>query len=542
MLRIFIVDDDSTILDGLKAIIKNNASDCVVIGEALNGLAALKDIQNLQPDLIITDIKMPGLSGIELIKTLKNQGLKIRIIVLSGFDEYNYVRDSLKNGAMDYLLKPVQNRDLLELLEKVKQKINEEKNEAEKAKYISERIETSTDVLNEKYLMELVKGNYENALKYRDKLNESAIFKANKYMLSIVEADDLYRLNERYPAIIDESTIASMLFKVFDGILQEEMLKELSIIKAPVKCGIILLFSVKDQNVNDFENMIYMLLNNYRCAMTEHASFTVTVGVSEIFDNYKRTHIAFVQAKYALERRFYEGKNRVIPYQSQNCIYNKIKANDFDQDITEIINSIEIGDSIKTGKAAIKFLENIKNRNLSPVEFRDILTGAVHKISSLSLEFKNANDIYTDEEQNLFFYINRLDTLIEMKDFIKDKLSALSQLVNQIRSGRSKRVIEIAKDFICKNYQNDVSLSFISEYVNLSPNYFCDLFKNETGIKFSEYVMDVRVKEAKRLLSKTDLKIYEVGSKVGYGEVVSFVRAFKKVVGITPAEYRNVVK
>lgn len=207
LLKIFIADDDITILSGLRAIIENYAYECEVLGEATNGLAALKGIQDLQPDLLITDIKMPGMNGIELIKSLKSQGSKTRIIVLSGFDEYNYVRDSLRQGALDYLLKPVQNEDLLQLLEKVKLEIEEERKVEEKKKQLSEIIESSTDTVKEKFLMELVEGNYERALEYSDKLGDSEVLKANQLLLSIIKTDDLYYFQQQEVEISDPEQI-----------------------------------------------------------------------------------------------------------------------------------------------------------------------------------------------------------------------------------------------------------------------------------------------------------------------------------------------
>ncbi|WP_053242822.1 response regulator [Clostridium sp. DMHC 10] len=150
MLSVFIADDDRIIRKGLVKIIDNNMKEFKIVGEAANGSAALEKIKELKPDILVTDIKMPVMDGIELINNIKKLSLKTRSIVLSGFDDYKFIRETFKNGAVDYILKPIDNKILFQLLEKIKEDIENETYEKEKEEKYKNRIKESTSFLKEK--------------------------------------------------------------------------------------------------------------------------------------------------------------------------------------------------------------------------------------------------------------------------------------------------------------------------------------------------------------------------------------------------------
>jgi two-component system response regulator YesN len=274
--------------------------------------------------------------------------------------------------------------------------------------------------------------------------------------------------------------------------------------------------------------------------LTEN-DFTVTCGISKMYDDLERTHIAYHQALFALMRKFYEGKDRIISYRPEDSIYDNFSEEQLRNDINSLLNRVEIGESLKAKNAIYSIIDILRKSNLDPDRFREIMLNIVRNVCFASQEFKDIMEGYIHEDTDFLQSIKEMNTLTELTEYTATAFYNIIERMNQVRAERSRKIINIAKEFIKKHYIEEINQRMVAEHVYLNPNYFSELFKNETGKSFTEYLIEVRINAAKVLLVKPEVKVYEVGQMVGYNEPVSFNRAFKKIVGVSPAEYRKII-
>ena len=405
-MRIIVVDDDKIIRNGLSKVISNLFDQHKVIGTFQNGKIAFDYLKDNNVDVVITDIKMPVMTGIELIKkateTLKNPPL---FIVLSGYNEFSYVRDMMKLGAFNYLLKPLKKSALKEIMAEIEDKIaenNKNKSILNKSLRILRK-----DFFQKALFESLNKEYFEN-----DDLEAIGLNKNTFYKLIVFK---VYSKNKDYT-----------LERFLENILNEDY--------------------ISDYVLLENNDSIYLIL-------------------------------------------FYNQDNRV---EENNAKINK-SLDYFINENRSIISS-DVINTINELKSKKKIIDDIKE------------------------------NIYLQKKASIFF----IKEDIEVNNFLKNE----DQDYNTI-------AIKISKEYIMNNFTSNIKLKDLSNKVFLSQNYLSELFKKETGEGFYEFLSKCRVEKAKQILLTTNLRVYEVGKKVGYNDPITFGRAFKKITGTTPNKFRN---
>jgi two-component system, response regulator YesN len=543
MLKILIVDDDKIIRRGLRTIIENDANNFKVIGEAANGLRALEVIEEMKPDILITDIKMPLMDGIELINNILKKGIKLKTIVLSGYDDYKYVRETLKNGAIDYILKPVENEELINLLEQIKDKIEEDKIQEENLFMYSKKITESIFLLKEKFLSSLLKESRSLEIS-KESLNEFNITKIGECILADIGIDNYYKLNT---ASSNEDLKQEAVIKdVLKFIYEEELIKEreMQLLICQHEDEIIMLFVSPFNDSKGFREYINRALNNIRQRVFMNKHFTITIGISKTFGDIVNTSAAYIEAREALNSRFYEQKNKVIEYNYERLKYEAFNINksEMEEKINRLAGYIQLGNSEKAKGEIENIFEVMGPGRIEPTEFKKILSSIIWAVKLAVPEFKEIIENDKTKKLNIISYIEDIDTLTELKKSIPEGIFLATDTIKLVRKGKSRKIIETAKDYIRNHYSEEISLKNVAEYIFINPNYLSELFKEETGTNFIDYLIETRMNSAKKLLLRPGIKVYEVGQMVGYSEPESFTRAFKKVIGVSPNEYKNIVK
>lgn len=506
-MKVLLVDDDKIIRYGLKKIIEKSGDTFTVVGEANNGLTALDMITNTKPDIVITDIKMPVMDGLELITKIKENKIKCKVIALSGFDEYKFVRESLKNGAIDYLLKPIDNQDLINLLNSAKKDIEDE--EIAMNEYVND-IESSKNIINEKILNKLL-SNDEN-------IDENLIEKINK--LDISE----FKIAIISFKVLKENNISKLLNEIKISLVEKINVISDNIIICEYEKNIVLVYKCEfNDKINKLLELIIMGKKNIIYYMDYIKSGNIKQeydkGIGEILQN------------------FYGEEIKYVDMLSSN------NQKDIDEIYIKLISNIELLDKNNLVKNFEVIFKLLKQNQVSPKVTIHLLNKL---IDVCKLKIDDFNKVY---EENQFIqgvvmkdYIYYIKNLEEGKKDIINFFSDLIDNIKKTREGRSDRIIEFAKDYIKENYNKSISLSDVANKVYLNPNYLSELFKKKAGKNFIEYLVELRISVAKEKLKVPGIKIYEVANEVGYKEQVSFNRAFKRIVGISPKEYMNLVK
>lgn len=533
MYKVLIVDDEVLARVGIKSFVQWNEAGFEVVGDAENGKKALAMIIDLKPDIVITDIHMPVMNGIELIRAVKEENIRVEFLVLSAYDDFEFVKEAMRLGAADYILKlEMESKDLTELLNKLKEKIEKENANKMAEKHFM-RSKENLSTIQEKLFKEMVFGHKYQNDEFEKKINEIQVTLPRQNLICLVlnldnkgrfdkrDVKDVYLLDYAIINIINEILIDCRYGVVFCFRPEEY---------------IIILSAVEEENHKNKSQKVDELDRLIKRFLKEYLNISVSIGVSDFFQEYVKLPVAYQQALYAVNQNFNLPLGSTVWYKD---IVPKSKEDDLSirLDLKNLERQFEIADIVGI---RISF-EMIINYFLGE---SDKITREHLKATCSALVFiiNPYLDEYKIEKVRLWGTdpYKQLEDLKTQRDFISWIEQLKIKLLENLKDAdESKRMIAKAKQFVNRNYMGEISLESVSKYTNISANYFSAIFKKETGTNFIDYVTNVRIEAAKRLLMEQKYKIYEISQMVGYENEHYFSRVFKKITGISPKKFKG---
>jgi len=526
LLKIIFIDDESLTVKMLNKLLDWKSLDIEVAGDASNGLDALFLVDRVNPDIILVDIEMPVMDGLTFMEELKNRKIRAAVIVLSAYSEFSYAQKAISYGARDYLLKPIDENKLLEIIFKIKNEIVEEsrrlleyelsrKNAAKVVKIEYSR--TLTDVINSKVLDETAQEKLRN-------IGKNLLI--DNYTVVVIrveeEAMDLNNLVSKGISMDAVSIVESVLLNHNkNGIVFKKDASEIICIINAVNE---FLENVNEETLKRFYTDLIVQFNIYK-------KNKIYIGISNTATNILNLKKAYYQAFMATENTFYEGANKVFFFNETNfkTLNYTVIAADIEKKLIERFemgltdNIVELLDSLK-----VRLFQNrLSPRNAYAICYELLLS--VKKSVDFRADIMNLN--LNVLESNL-----TLDTLI---DSVKATIFEALDCIQSSRNNSGKSCINKVKEYLKQNYSSQVTLEEIAVKVSVSKNYLCKIFKQEEGKSVWNYLTEIRIEKAKELLKNSDMKSYEIATMIGYDSMYYFSNIFKKYVGISPMEYRN---
>lgn len=525
MIKLMIVDDEIEIRKGISNKINWAGNGILVCGEAGNGREAIPIINETHPDILLVDVRMPIMNGLELVEYLSENRPDIKSIILSGFDDFSYARQALRLGVSEYLLKPCLPDQILETVLKVKTLV--EKSNATKEMYNSLKIKLNEalPLLKEKFLVRLIKGEQKNLFNLQEKFN---FFKINLQpsnfavvLICIDEPDTYYQQNNYDDFELIKFALKNITEEVLVNHFQLEVFESDDDIVA-----IINLENPSDvlPHLNDLKNHIKNFLK-----------LNVTVGLGKPYSDIYSIGLSYEEAFKAVEMRFFLEEDVVISYED-------IKQNDNTENIypineeKDIINCLNIGkteveNSLNNFFHALHSVNSIKNAHIKAS------IALLFSLYHFCIEKGIATEEIFGQDFSLLDEITKLSSIERLKARLLGIINTIMGYINA-RKGNNK-IVESAIKYINTNFMNSLSLEIVAKEVFITPSYLSFLFKQYLGISFVEYLNKARISKASELLKNSNLKTYEISSKVGYSDEKYFSYVFKKYTGMTTTQYRE---
>lgn len=527
MIKVLIVDDEALVRIGIKTIIPWEELGLELIGEAENGKKALEIAREYVPDIILTDIKMPIMTGIELLKILKQENHPAKFVILSAHDDLEFVKEAMKNGAEDYILKlELEAEQIIQILKDLKKIILTASSEnlyASAAAMPASHVPLHTEKLFKDMLLGVVKTRDE--IFSQLKVNRLT-FPEQQLFCLIVQVDDnsIYQKYGESPHLLDYSVL-NILEEVLSSYAYGHIVS--------LQMGqFIAALSLRKQEEKSFEGLEELTVN-IRTTLHKYLSTSVSIGISEIHNGYECIQQAYREAKEAIRFAFIYPRGTNI-YYHDICSISSQETNDLSAEMKSIEKAFTDGD-IADIKQALELLTVEINGNNRLT--KEILMGISFTIFYLFQSFVE-NYQLTEKgilTRDMYDNISKMSMKVDFIEWINRlKTRMTSHLIENHESMR----VYLTKQFINKNYKDELSLEKVAEYLQLSSSYLSNLFKKETGQNFIDYVTEVRISRAKFLLKTTDCKISEIAREVGYGDEYYFSKVFKKNVGESPLKYR----
>ncbi len=538
MYKLLVVDDEEEVRQGLILKMEWHKYNCEVIGEAQNGMEALDMIEENVPDIIITDISMPLMNGLELSEHIQLNYPTVKTIILTGFDDFNYAQQAIKFGVEDYVLKPVLPKDIDDLMKKVKNKLDYEIEQKENIIKLKEHFNESLPIIREKFLSMLIEG-YNDDNKVRSKI---AFFSLNLVGDCFVVAATNIDNSNGDDKIFDNNDTELMRYAVMN--IAKEITDKYHMGEALFHHGeMVFIFSING-NANQscdkdtIYRKIYSILEEIRQNVEKYLKLTVTIGVGNVIKTLDRLKESYKSALSALEYKLVMGTSKIIfiedlePKKKEVIAFDELKE-------SQLISAIKFGTENEINKVVEQLFNNLTGTQAAIKEYQLYFIEIVAAISKICRDF----DIDTGEilgvKTNLYVEILEFNSFDKLKAWVSEICIKLMKFMSATRQNSTQLLLKKAKDYVLGNYGDEtLSIQKVADYLYISSSYLSMIFKKETGDTFLKYLVRVRLNIAIELL-KGPYKTAEIAERVGYPDISYFSYFFKKNYGISPREFRN---
>lgn len=522
--RVLMVDDEEDIRVGIIRKMDWEGLGFCLVGQAENGREALELAEQLHPDLILTDIKMPFMDGLTLCKKLIPLLPAAKFVVFSGFDQFDYAKQAISIHVSEYVLKPINAAELSAVLTKLKQQLDAERDQQRNMELLRSRYENSLPILRELFYTRLLEGRIRPNQVFPSASQLGIDLSAQTWVVALAHLEE------------SEQSSELLSFSVQELFEQQFSLPNCQCKSFFYSDTIALLFGFSGES--DLFGLSGEL--NRLCTLSKsYLSLTLTVGIGTPCTQLESLPASTRGARNALSYRVMVGSGRSIfigdlePDSSQGIAFD-------DQDQQDLSNAVKMGSQEEIRTVVGRLVAKIQRAGLalsqSHLFFLELLTCLLRLTREGNL---TVQDVFGTQFTGTL-QLTDFHSLDALEHWCFECCVQISILLGQQRSDSAWRTVERAKQFIATHFaQDDLSVETLCDHLHLSPAYFSTLFKRETGLGFSAYVTEVRMEQAARLLRETEDKTYLIAQKIGYSDPNYFSYVFKRHFGATPSKYRT---
>lgn len=529
MYKIMLADDEGIVIDSLRFIIEKEFGDLCQVESAKTGRSVIELSEQFRPDIAFMDIQMPGINGIDAIREIKANHAGTIFVVMSAYDKFDYAKEAINLGVLEYLNKPVEKSKIIEVLKRAMSMIDKEREKRSQDLLIRERMETVVPIL-------------ENGLVY------SLLFQ--EYFEEDVENfKNLLEMKENYcymgVLVFGESQEGNHMTNAA-GIsirMQDHYHEVREIIKGYFKC---IMGSVMANKIAVLIPMEQELIDyDARIAIIDKARELVRKLRSRLDISFRMGFGSIEKLQDAMQS-YHEALRALVQSDGSVAHADDVPLGcDHEQNYPvetekEIFRATEKGNIEQQQVAVGSYFDwMLENYREYPTDIQLKALEFVLLAEKIGYEGSNRTYRFRSREDYLPAVTEMGNDMVSLKRWFMDKMEAAARYVADNKKEQSNDVIARAKVYINNNFSREISLDDVSREVDISPYHFSKVFKEETGENFIEYVTGVRMERAKELLESSTLSMKEICAMVGYSDPNYFSRTFKKNVGITPTEYKE---
>lgn len=526
MYKLVIADDENIIRRGIADTLKRGM-DSFEIYEAGNGEEVLQILECEKIDAMILDIKMPKMNGIAVMKYVFEKKLDIVSVVLTGYDEFDYAKSALEYGAMKYVLKPLIPSKCLEMAKEIEKVLNEKFSKASELSMLKDEFEKNRQMQKDKLFQDILKGDYtEEGIKERCELLKIRM-QGPFYQIALLKVKQYGKT-----ALAGENCLMDYSINIF---LQKYVENNENTEFFQINSNkYILLFDLENEEKQELIEYLYKMKD----AVEEAFGCVCVIGVGNICSCIGDIKYSYSSAEFVM---------RYLNVQQLECIVTADEIKDKEKRKEFVFDLEEYGAALGTAKVD-QALQNIKSlfqqaadcANESELQefyiiINQIILATYRTILQLGGDMKDMGITELVAMQK----VSQLDTLDDIRKYLLDFISKAGEVIKETNLDDSNSTIKKIKNIVKEEYSQQLSMKYIADKMYLNHIYLGQLFKKETGLSLNDYINKVRINKAKKLLKETGAMVYEIADQVGFSDSQYFSTVFKKIVGVSPKEYRD---
>lgn len=533
MYRILLVDDEILVRDAIKENIDWKSLDCELVGDYENGKQASEFVKEHPVDIVLTDILMPYMDGMELSKFLHDNYPDVVIVIFSGFGEFEYAKKAIQYGVSEYLLKPVTAMELTGVINKMKEKVDQlrrEKNKMNKLTENSEKYRKNVQVIRSKNMEALVNCTTDVS-KSIQRLAEMGIdISAISYRVALFDIDlysGMYELDTEKQQ--ESALMAFVLYNISDEIVTRE---EAGFAYQEGNNRVGILFQEKWSR--NFTEKTREICREIQEKTKEVMGFDVSMGIGKWVKKPEELVQSHNMAQDTLQYRYLLGGNLLIDMEEKH----PVQEISIDEPLSVLKEALKTGQEDLVFQTLVSIEDLIRNALMQKSRACMYLQQVIRTMDNACEDVSADMEQIREGRDELIREITDQKFFGEACEVVARHTKRVISILSAMNTSSSERQARLAIDYIQKNYMvPDLSLNSICSYLNISTSYFSTIFKEETGETFTEVLIRTRMEKAKELLENTTMKNYEIAEKVGFSDPHYFGISFKKMTGYTPTEY-----
>lgn len=528
---VLLVDDEEDVIRIIMKKLDWESMGLVIIGHAANGVEALEMAEELSPDIVMTDIKMPYMDGLTLCKKLKELSRTIRVIIFSGFDEFEYAKEAIKMEAAEYLLKPVNAVELKEVFERVKNDLDRELDEKRNTDKLRAYYMESLPVLQESFYMALLEGRIapEQIGRYIDSYQVQ--LQGPYYVVAVLHISQ--------QSLEEESRMDPFLQAVSVRKFAEEQVEDRWRSRVVIYLGDIIMIS----QMHSREEMLeYTNEMDRLCRMAKKVcNARITAGIGYLCDNLEQLPLSYQGAKQAVSYRVLYGNTRAISISEvEPAEHVELNWEDvYSTYIQQIMKKVRVGEQEGLEKAISQFTEWLSGEQISMQKYRIVMMELVAELFRFTASHNLNPENVFGGNGDVYSQVLQMESAEVLDRWLRRVCTNLQNAVMNERQDSTKFFVKNAEEYVKEHFADqDLGVDEVCRKLNVSAAYFSTIFKKETGKTFVRYLTDYRMEKAVNMLMTGNEKTYVIAEKVGYAEPNYFSYVFKKQFGMSPSKYK----
>lgn len=533
MYKVILIDDEDEVREGIKY--KTPWTECgfELVGDFENGRDAWEALDSLKPDAVITDICMPFMDGLELAKCIFEHYRDIKVVIVTGFEDFDYAQRAIKLKVTDYLLKPLNSQEFTDFLMGMRRELDEDRIRKEDLSRLRSQLHQSLPLLKERFLEKLVTSPMTQEERLLGMEAYQLKLQGPSYVAIVGDLDERPS-DQPEDSEMDRELIRFGVYNIMQEIIEQE------------HDGIV--FRTRDHKVAalysaESDGLLLQsqtIAGHVRHSVEKYLKRTISIGIGRPCEDIQQLSLSYQEALSALDYRFMLGVNRTLSI--QDVEFGQRAGVSFNNDWEkQLISAMRTGSRANVSNALQAGFDELRSSGTTV----DKGYGIIHKLLVALMNWidETGLTLTTGIGDEVFSQIQAMKTLDVIQRWLEETCNRILMDLSAKRLNVAQSQMQKAEQFINDNYMNvDLTLNDVCSNLYMSISYFSTLFKQHTGMTFVEYLTRIRLEKAKELLAVTSEKTYEIALRVGYGDPHYFSVIFKRQTGTTPKEYRNLQK
>lgn len=541
--RIILVDDEEEVRKSIIRKIDWTAVGFAVVGDAENGEDALEKIENLEPDVVLTDIRMPYMDGLTLAERIRQKYPSMKIVIFSGYDDFEYAKQAIKLNVTEYILKPVNVEELTAILKRIKTNLDEEIEQKRNVNLLRENYKRSLPILREQFLKDLISRPMDGET-VQTLLREYDIplAGAKKWIAIAVELEleqELTQEEAPLPLHEEKNLIPISVMQILSENLKPGYRFSLLSFSGSADAKIAGIAAIDE---NNSQTELINILGDICKEIRKTLKVPVTIGIGHSAQKLENISRSFQSALDALGYRSVVGTGSTIYINDvEPGIGGKLQFGSEEE--SALIQAIKFGPEEKIRETVRGIVDRMNEARVHARQQQAYILSVANCMIQLIQQYDlNMEEIFAEDPlgPDPFTVIQSMLNRGNFSRWLYQTALKINNALSRERDYAARQVIEKAKQYIMDNYQDPgLSVEQICRYLHMSPAYFSTMFKKATGQTYIAYLTEVRLNKAVELLNMTDEKTYVIASQVGYQEQNYFSYVFKKRFGVSPTKFRG---